>query len=84
MSVWYKEVVKVDGDLKCYIGIQNDFTGTILYQIRRIYYEGKTGKHYVTADGKRVYIESEYQAELRHQEDIKDALKFYRDQHPYL
>lgn len=54
MSIWHKEVVRIDGDLKAYIGVQNDYTGAIKYSLREIHLDGDT--YYCRADGQRICL----------------------------
>lgn len=49
MSVYSKEIVRCNGDLKVYVRIQNDYTGQIMEGIRNIF--DKDGRKYFHADG---------------------------------
>ena len=76
MSIWHKEVVRVDGDLKAYIGVQNDYTGQIRYSLRDIHLDGNT--YYCRADGQRVFLNTERENWLRHEDEVKSALAWYK------
>ena len=75
MSVWSKEVIKVDGHYKAYIGVQNDFTGQINYRLYTIYL--KDNDYYVTADGRKVIVTSQRRQCIEHEELCKKAIDFY-------
>ena len=49
MSIWNKEIIKANGDLYCFVRIQNEFTGNISGAFKKVYY--KDGHHYCKADG---------------------------------
>lgn len=40
MSIWHKEVVRIDGELMAYVGVQDDYYGTIRYGLRNIHLTG--------------------------------------------
>lgn len=58
MSIWHKECIKVRGQIKCYVEIQNDWTGITLNQIRSIKKEGD--RYYIKCDGQKVDVTQEY------------------------
>lgn len=49
MSIWDKEIIKANGELYCFVRIQNEFTGNISGAFKKVYY--KDGHHYCKADG---------------------------------
>ena len=51
MGIWETEVIRVDGNLFAYIRVQNEFTGNISGNFRRIYQDKKDGHYYAKADG---------------------------------
>lgn len=75
MSIWHKEVIRVNGDLKAYIGVQNDWTGNVRYGIREIHLEGNS--YYAMADGKHVDVTKLRDAYIAHEKKVEDALKWY-------
>lgn len=76
MSTWSAEVIEADGNLFAYVRIQNDYTGNISGNFRRIYTD-KNGKSYFKADGRNQYID--VRPYLDRRDAIAKALKFYRD-----
>lgn len=76
MGIWHKEVVKVNGDLKAYIGVQNDWTGNIRYGLRDIHIDGNT--YYAIADGQHVNVTSQRAQYLNHEGEVERALEWYR------
>lgn len=79
MSIWHKEVIKVNGTLKAYVEVQNDYTGAIVGGLREIHEDGLN--KYVRADGNRVDVTEECNALAKYEETVKDALKFYKNNH---
>ena len=75
MSIWHKEVLRVDGDLKAYIEVQDDFTGNIRGGLRDIHLEGNT--YFARADGNRVNVTEARDNFLRYESKVKDALEWY-------
>ena len=49
MGIWDKEIIKANGELYCFLRIQNEFTGNISGTFKKVYY--KDGHHYCKADG---------------------------------
>ena len=69
MSIWDKEIVKANGDLYCFVRIQNEFTGNISGAFKKIYY--KDGHHYCKADGKIQILDEEVARFRLNQSDVK-------------
>ena len=74
MSIWHKEVIRVRGDLKAYVEVQNDWTGSITGGLRNIH--DKNGHKYVIADTQHIDITEEYNSQIRYEESIKEAFEF--------
>ena len=55
MSLYDKEVCRIFGDIKCAVRIQNDFTGTIRTELKKVNRD-HNGNYYVNADGSMHYI----------------------------
>lgn len=55
MSIYDKEMCRIFGDMKCAVRIQNDFTGTIRTELKKVNRDDK-GNYYVNADGSRHII----------------------------
>lgn len=75
MGIWHKEVIRVNGDLKAYIEVQDDYTGSIRGGLRDIHLDGNT--YFVRADGKRIIVTEERQALLNYEDKCKNAIKWY-------
>lgn len=75
MSIWHKEVVRVDGELKAYVGVQNDYTGSIRYDLRNIHLSGDT--YYCIADGRHVDLNAERRKLLEYEDKCQRAIKWY-------
>lgn len=74
--IWSKQVLRVDGELKAYVRVQNEFTGSIqgrLYAIK----ESGNG-FYVNADGERQDITKERDAFIEKEAFIKRAVDNYK------
>ena len=69
MPIWDKEIVKANGDLYCFVRIQNDLNGNISGAFKRIYY--KDGHHYCKADGKIQILDKEVARFRLNQSDAK-------------
>ena len=77
MGLWHKEIVKLDGSIKVYVKIQNEFTGHIREGIREIFH--KNGIDYFRADGRVYNVTEDIKAYKAYEENIKNALKFYNE-----
>lgn len=75
MSIYHKEVLRVDGSLKAYIVVQNDWSGATIGGLRDIHLEGDT--YYARADGNRVNVTKDRERYLRHEDEVKTALEWY-------
>lgn len=73
MSIWYKEVIRVNGDIKAYIEIQNEYTGSISCGIREIHLDGN--QRYCRADGQKINVQTQYENLLRHEDRVRQGLK---------
>lgn len=76
MSIWHKEVLRVNGGLKAYIEVQNEWTGAIVGGLRDIHLDGDT--YYARADGMRVNVTEDRDRFLRREDEVKTALDWYR------
>ena len=72
MSIYNSEIVRVDGSLKAYIEVQNDWTGNIRYRLCTIHIDGDD--YYCIADGRRVILNDERRRVLDREDEIKRAL----------
>ena len=69
MAIWDKEIIKANGELYCFVRIQNEFTGNISGAFKKVYY--KDGHHYCKADGQIQFLDEDVarynlkQSELR-------------------
>lgn len=51
MSIWDTEIVRVDGELKAYVKVQNEIKGGITGCLRNIHLDGN--RYYCRADGRK-------------------------------
>ena len=75
MSIWHKEVLRVNGSLKAYIEVQNDWNGAIIGGLRDIHLDGDT--YFARADGMRVNVTEDRDRYLQHEDTVKTALEWY-------
>lgn len=78
MSIWDKEIVRVDGELKVYVKIQNDVTGNIAGTLRNIHIDGNC--YYCRADGNRVDVTAARERFLQNENYIKSAVEYCKQQ----
>lgn len=78
MSLYYYEVIRVDGDLRVFTKIQNEYTGTITESIRQIFYN-KDGQRYFRADGNTRVIEKDIFEYISRESRIDKGLRVLRD-----
>lgn len=77
MSIWAYDLMRVDGSVRVYTRIQNEYTGQITDGIRDIFTD-KSGKKYFRADHQQIFIDKEYNAFIEHENAVKSALEFYK------
>ena len=75
MGIWKKEVVRIDGDLFCYVENQDDWTGRITNGIRKV--KNKNG-YYVLNMGQRLNLNDDVLRLQSKEAEIKEALKWYK------
>lgn len=75
MALWHCEVVRLDGELKAYVGIQNDYTGNVSYSLRNLHLDGNN--YYIVADGQHIKVNNEVESRLAYEDKIKHALEWY-------
>lgn len=76
MSLWDVEITKLDGMLKAYVRIQNDYTGQISGSLRSV--KKKDGHYYVKADGADHNIDYQVSVYQNHTDYINKAVEFYK------
>lgn len=76
MSIWYKEIVKVHGELKAYVEVQNEWSGAIRGGLREIHHSNEG--YWCTTDGKRVMLTHERQDFLDKEDYVKRATEYYK------
>ena len=77
MSLYSLELVRLNGDIKAYVRIQNDWSGQITEGIRNIFL--KDDQYYINADGCKHVVNKQRDDFLMKEEHIKDALKWYKE-----
>jgi len=75
MSIWHKEVVRVNGRLMAYVEIQNEYTGATKGGLRDIHLDGNT--YYCRADGQRINLNNDVEKAKMHEDKVKTALEWY-------
>lgn len=73
MGVYDVELVRLDGEIKAYVKIQNDYTGAIIGQLRKIYLDGN--EYYIRADGRMVNVTVQYDRFRTLEKDFEEFLK---------
>lgn len=73
MSLWHKEVTRLNGDLKAYVEVQNDYTGSIRCDLRTIH--EADGKYYVIADGGHIDVTNERTNYLNYEERARKGIR---------
>lgn len=72
------ECVKLDGHIKAYVRIQNEWTGEVRGRLCTIHTD-KDNKKWIRADTKKIYIDQEITQYLVHEQEIEKAIQFYKD-----
>lgn len=73
MSIWDKEIIKANGELYCFVRIQNEFTGNISGAFKKIYY--KNGHHYCKADGHMQILDEDVARYNLRQSELKKLMQ---------
>lgn len=76
MSIYNYELVRLNGDIKAYVRIQNDWSGQITEGIRNIFL--KDNNYYFHADGTTVNVNTRREDFLRREDQIRTALDWYQ------
>lgn len=76
MSLWSCEVVRLDGELKAYIGVQDDYTGRVVYSLRSLHLDGND--YYIVADGQHINVNGYRERCLAREDEIRRALEWYK------
>lgn len=77
MSLYSLELVRLNGDIKAYVRIQNDWSGQITEGIRNIFL--KNDRYYIRVDGQEHNVNRQRDDFLMNEQHIKDALKWYKE-----
>ena len=77
MSVYSKEICRLNGDIKVYVRVQNDYTGQILEGIRNVFSDGD--RKYFHADGCKHDVTAMIEDFRRKEYMTKAALKWYKE-----
>ena len=75
MSVYSIECTRLNGDIMAYVRVQNDWTGAILGQVKKIFLDGDN--YYCHADGNRVIVNEQRQRFLDYESRVRTALDWY-------
>lgn len=73
MSIWDKEIIKANGELYCFVRIQNEFTGNISGAFKKVYY--KDGHHYCKADGQIQILDEDVAIYNLRQSELKKLMQ---------
>ena len=77
MSLYSLELVRLNGDIKAYVRVQNDWSGQITEGIRNIFL--KDDRYYIRVDGQEHNVNRQRDDFLMNEQNIKDALKWYKE-----
>ena len=77
MSLYSLELVRLNGDIKAYVRIQNDWSGQITEGIRNIFL--KDDRYYIRVDGQEHNVNAERDRFLMNEQHIEDALRWYKE-----
>lgn len=77
MSLYSLELVRLNGDIKAYVRIQNDWSGQITEGIRNIFL--KDNRYYIRVDGNEVNVNKQRDDFLMNEDHVKSALKWYAE-----
>lgn len=77
MSIWHTEIVRVNGNLKAYIEIQNDYTGSTKGYLRELHLDGN--EYFCRADGHRVPMTKEREKFLIYEARERCAMELYNE-----
>lgn len=77
MSLYFHQVCRLDGDLRVFCKIQNDYTGAITESIRQIFSDNE-GKKYFRVDGRVKYIDNDIADLLRYEHAVEYGIKLAR------
>lgn len=77
MSLYSLELVRLNGDIKAYVRIQNDWSGQITEGIRNIFLKGD--RYYINVDGQKHIVNRQREDFLMNEQHIKNALKWYTE-----
>ena len=76
MSVYSREIIRCNGDLKVYVRLQNDWSGQITEGLRNIFSDGN--RKYFRAEGCEHDVTTMIEDFRRAEDQIKEALKWYK------
>lgn len=75
MSIWHKEVTRLNGSLMAYIEVQNDYTGAVKGGLRTIHLDGN--RYYCVADSQHIDVTSEREKFLAYEDKAKTAIEWW-------
>lgn len=75
MSIYNYELTQLNGDIKVFVRVQNDWSGAITEGIRNIF--NKNGIYYFRADGQEVNVTEQRAKWIAHEEYIRKAVDWY-------
>lgn len=75
MSIYNYELTRLNGDIKVFVRIQNDWSGAILEGIRNVF--NRDGKYYFRADGQAIDITKQREEWLAHEDYLRTAVNWY-------
>lgn len=70
------ECVRLNGDIMCFVRIQNEWTGEVRNRLCPIHLDGNT--YWIKADSQRVKVNRFRDDFIRKEDHIKEALEWYR------
>ena len=76
MSVYDVEAVRINGDIMAAVRIQDDWSGNIKLNVRRIFPDGND--YYCRCDGQRVKVTEQRRRLLDYEDKVKSAFEWER------
>lgn len=77
MSIYNTELVRANYDIYAVVTVQDDYTGGMRTALRQIH--ETNGRYWYSADGKHIDVTNQREEFIRKEDNIRDALKWYRD-----
>lgn len=77
MSIWHKEIIKVNSKVYAYVEIQNDWTGQITASLRNVRFDTELNYPYCMAEGNKISLIDEFRHYKESESLRKTAIEFF-------